>query len=75
MRIKITIQKIPEDRFDENDNDVLVLDTSGEKDIYEWINTFKLILYFLTFPYKTVEEAFRENEEDENEKTEENKEY
>ena len=75
MRIKITIQKIPEDRFDENDNDVLVLDTSGEKDIYEWINTFKLILYFLTFPYKTVEEVFGENEEDENERTEEDKEH
>ena len=75
MRIKITVQKIPEDRFDENDNDVLVLDTSGEKDIYEWMNTFKFILYFLTFSYKTVEEAFGENEEDNNERTEEDKEH
>ena len=69
MRIKITVEKIPEDRFDENDNDKIMIDTSGERDIYEWINTFKLILYFLTFPYKTVEEAFGE-EEDENGKAE-----
>ena len=75
MRIKITVEKIPEDRFDENDNDVLVLDTSGEKDIYEWINTFKLILYFLTFPWETIEEAFKEDEEKDNGKTEEDKEH
>ena len=62
MRIKITIEKIPEDRFDENDNDKIMIDTSGEKDIYEWMNTFKLILYFLTFPYKTIEEAFGDTE-------------
>ena len=62
MRIKITVEKIPEDRLDDQDDGKLALDLSGERDIYAWVATFKLILYFLTFSEDSVKEIFKDEE-------------
>ena len=62
MRIKITVEKIPEDRFDKQDNDKMTLDISNEKDIFDFIPVLKLILIFISFPETTINAIFREDE-------------
>ena len=62
MRIKITVEKIPEDRFDKQDNDKMTLDISNEKDISDFIPVLKLILAFISFPETMINAVFREDE-------------
>ncbi|MCD6426833.1 MAG: hypothetical protein J7L03_01835 [Caldisericaceae bacterium] len=62
MRIKITVEKIPEDRFDKQGNDKMTLDISNEKDIFDFIPVLKLILIFISFPETTINAIFREDE-------------
>ncbi len=55
MRIKITVEKIPEDGMDSSD-DKMVYETCAEKGIDEWNEFFIVFLTFLGFALETIKE-------------------
>jgi len=65
MRIRITVKKIPEDELDPPDDGELTLEFSGEKDIYEYKEIFRIILRFISFSDDVIDEIFKKKEEDE----------